>query len=386
MKILIVSSCPTHPVTAGNRKAILNQVEMFKSMDHEVYFLYIDEKPLKQGYRTDLSEMLQYWKENLFIHDVSSIEHVGHLLLKKVRNLFYNNQSHADDYFPWFLNKTIRSLNKTYNFDCCIVNYYFLSKALTNQDIPLRGIYTHDYFAYKSLLVSNSKVGYNTNAHQEAKALQRAPHIFALNSEEANYFQRLAPQSKVYNTYSPYEFYNSEVNGSKVLLFFSGDNEFNLNGLKWFFKEIFPKIKTQIPDIKLIIGGSICRKIKEYENENVILKGFVDDPKNFYDLGDIVINPTYQGTGLKIKTFEGISYGKVVIAHPHSGTGIFNKDSAPVFVSSDGNEWANYIKKIIDDKSKISEIKKLDENYIKAMNNYIEAQYTQFFNSLQSER
>ena len=381
MKVLIVSSCPTHPVTAGNRKAILNQVELFKDLGHDVYFLYIDERPLRSK-SIDLSEMYEYWGSNIFVHKVTKVEHAWRLLLKRYRLLMFHNYSHTDDYFPLTLNRTIKKLNQQYNFDCCIVNYYFLSKALLFKDIPLRGLYTHDYFAYKDELVNNPNVGYNTNAHQEAKALKRAPHIFALNSEEANYFQRLSPKSKIYVTYSSYTYFPSEYVGNKSLLFFSGDNEFNLNGLRWFIDDVFPIIKASVPDIKLIVGGSICKKIKEYENDTVILKGFVRDPREFYNLGDVVINPTYEGTGLKIKTFEGISYGKVVMAHPHSATGIFSKDTAPVFISSDRYMWAEFLKETIGNKSKVCEIKALDEQYIQAMNEHIKKEYMKFFKSI----
>ena len=48
MRILIISKCPTHPTNAGNRWWILSQAEMFMSLGHDVYFLYINEMPLRK--------------------------------------------------------------------------------------------------------------------------------------------------------------------------------------------------------------------------------------------------------------------------------------------------------------------------------------------------
>ena len=47
MRILIISKCPTHPTNAGNRWWILSQAEMFMSLGHDVYFLYISDKTQK---------------------------------------------------------------------------------------------------------------------------------------------------------------------------------------------------------------------------------------------------------------------------------------------------------------------------------------------------
>lgn len=380
MKILIVSSCPTHPVTAGNRKAILNQVEIFRRLGHDVYFLYIYVRPLLGGDVDNLNDLKNYWGNHLFLYKMSTAEHFIHLLIQRFRQCFNNGYLHVDDYYPYRLDSLIRRLNDTYHFDCCIVNYYYLSKALLKTDIPKKGLYTHDYFAFKGILVDNKNVGFNTTANDEAKALQRAPHIFALNSEEAIYFSKLSPKSKIYNTYCYYQYNSDDYRGNKNLLFFSGDNAFNLNGLKWFLDCVFPEIVKEIPDVKLIIGGSICRKIGSYQSDNIHLIGFVEDPKDFYSRGDIVINPTYQGTGLKIKTFEGISYDKVVIAHPHSVKGIYNLENAPIFSSESPIEWAKFIKSVMCNRDKIVEIKKQDKDYIASMNEFIITEYKKFFN------
>ena len=41
---------------------------------------------------------------------------------------------------------------------------------------------------------------------------------------------------------------------------------------------------------------------------NVIICGYIYDLSAFYRQGDVAINPVYLGTGIKIKTFEALSY------------------------------------------------------------------------------
>lgn len=381
MKILVLSNVPTHPITAGNRKAIFNQVELFKQLGHNVSLLYVKEMALIEKGNNDCSDMKNYWGERLYYYKVSKIEHILHLIKQRFRRIFQKGVTKVDDYYPVRLNSFIKNLHRLENFDCIIANYYFFTKAFSIKGIPLKGLYTHDYFAYKSMLVDNNKVGYNTDANQEAKAMQRSPHIFALNTEEAIYFSKLSPHSKVYNTFSHYQFNNTPIECNKKILFFSGDNAFNISGLNWFLDEVYPKILHAVPDIELVIGGSICKILQVRDIPNCSLVGYVENPIDFYMLGDIVINPTYEGTGLKIKTFEAISYGKVVIAHPHSATGIFDKEHAPVYSSTNPIEWVNFIRNTIQNPSIVLNIKKADEDYIYRMNAYIENEYKTFFSS-----
>lgn len=90
--------------------------------------------------------------------------------------------------------------------------------------------------------------------------MQRSPHIFALNSDEAIYFSKLSPLSKIYNIYSYFDYHPTNIVGNHNILFLSGSNVYNINGINWFIKQIWSKIKEQFKDANLIIGGSICAK------------------------------------------------------------------------------------------------------------------------------
>ena len=149
-------------------------------------------------------------------------------------------------------------------------------------------------------------------------------------------------------------------------------------GILWFLDKAWPMIVNQDPELKLIIGGTVCEKIPEDKYSNIMLVGRVDSLDNFYQRGDVVINPVFQGTGLKIKTFEALSYGKVVIVHPHSSLGIYQRDTAPLLFATQPADWANIISDICMNKIQVQEIKQKDEKYIQKMNNYINSQYISF--------
>lgn len=379
-KVLIVSKCPTHPTDAGNRQWILAQAETLKGMGCEVHFLYIEERGLKspqEQYDSDLEKTKAYWGKNFHLLRVSKAQKAIFNIRKRVRMNFCHFHYKVDDNYPWGLDKMVNAIDAKYNFDICIINYYYLSKLFTQINIPKKAIATHDVFAYKDIKIGEPSLC--ITADTEAKAMQRCPHIFALQTVEADYFQMLSPKSKVYNFFGKFDYTPQPIAGNHNIVFLSGGNSFNQNGIRWFLKDVFPAIRHRFDDARLLIGGSICKDMPELKNhEGVEVQGFVDDPATFYAQADVCINPCYQGTGLKIKTFEAISYDKVTMVHPHSMKGIFDKDSAPLFASDKAEEWTTFLASVWGHQDKITEIKTEDKNYLEAMEAFVDSEYRRF--------
>lgn len=387
MKILIIARRPTHPANAGSRRFILNQAELFKTMGHNVHFLFIYERSLRNRKTAnvgDIEQMKNYWGDCFHIYKVSYVTIIWYkLLLHIFRVIFRKGCQKADDTYPWRLSAMVRGLHKKNHFDCCIINYYELSRLFNKINIPLLGITTHDYYSYKNILVGKRYVMLCTDAHQEAMALQRCPHIFALNTEEAIFFKKLSPKSEIYNVFSVYKYKPNMIVGNKVLLFLSGSNPFNISGLYWFVNSIFPIIVTHHPNVLLRIGGAICQKVPELKsNKNIELVGYVNDMTSFYESADVFINPTFEGTGLKIKTFESIAYDKVTMTHPHSRVGIFDPEKAPIFSSEEAGDWASFLSNLWSDKDNIKRVKQRNKEYLFSMQDFVVSEYQRFFNHL----
>lgn len=379
MKILIVSDQPTHPTTAGNRRFIVNQTELFRSMGHDVYFLFVDGIYINDG---DLNLMNKYWQDKIIHYNTSIFYKAKLKLVSEFRKIFHHKHYKCDTIYPSGLTNFLEKIQKTNKFDICITNYYYMTKFFEKVSFPLKAITTHDYFAFKDLHTGSKNAWMLTTANEEAKGLQRCPHIFALNTEEAVYFSKISPCSQIYCIFSYYDYKPSTTVGNKNILFFSGPNEYNVNGLKWFLDNIFPSIIKAEPEVNLVIGGKICEMLNEYkEHPHIKLFGPVDNAECFYSLGDVVINPTYQGTGLKIKTFEGVAYDKVTMTHPHSVVGIYSASEAPLFSSKDPYEWCSFLTQLWSDPQNIINLKKRNKTYITKMQNFVRSEYERFFKS-----
>ena len=373
MKVLIVSSNQSHPTDAGNRTAIMGQVHIFQHLGCDVHFLFVD-MALRQ---TDESQMKEFWGENYHVFHLNPLRKVRRVIIDKARAKLCHGRWQCDDHYPFGLEKYVEHLNNQMHFDAIVLQYMRLSRLLTYTSIPKKAIYTHDVFSYKDLR-TGAPFYEACDAHEEAKAMQRCPNIFAIQEDEATYYSYLAPNSKIFTVYSHFDYHQQPVTRNKNILFLASRMEFNVSGILWFLDKAWPMIVNQDPELKLIIGGTVCEKIPEDKYSNIMLVGRVDSLDNFYQRGDVVINPVFQGTGLKIKTFEALSYGKVVIVHPHSSLGIYQRDTAPLLFATQPADWANIISDICMNKIQVQEIKQKDEKYIQKMNNYINSQYISF--------
>lgn len=384
MKILIVSSVPTTPIIAGNRKLIQSYAELFKEWGHEVHFLYVYRYYInskrRKDYKTAIKATKLYWGEYYHQYNYS----IGENLISNFKiiwnKIFNKNYRKVDDIYPEGLNSTFLEINNKHHFDAIIVNYFYLSKLLDIIKIPRKAIFTHDSF---SLFTKSPQyqAAYYLTKEEEQKALKRAPYIFAMQDVEGDYFKSLAPKSNILINYSHYKYHIQPKSGNHNILFLSGKSIFNKTGIIWFIDKIFPLIKSNYKDAQLCIAGSISDVMTEYKNvDGIKILGRVNDPAAFFLEGDIAINPCQQGTGLKIKTFESLSYDKITMVHPHSLIGVFQKDKAPIFASTSPKEWLEYIKKVWEEEGFIEKKKIEIQNYMNEMNNFIKDQYRKFLN------
>jgi len=247
-----------------------------------------------------------------------------------------------------------------------------LSKLFTKIQNTKKLLFTHDLFSNRFALTGNS--WFSVSSRKEAKAINRSDIILAIQDDEAKFYKKLT-NKKVLTVFSYFETHVTPYVKNNNLLYLAGSNIHNLKSIHNFINGPFQKILNQDQSIRLIIGGKICDELKFLKKENVILYGKVNNLLDFYSKGNIFINPTEEGTGLKIKTFEAMSYGKVLVSHPHNTKGIFRLESAPIFTIKDIDDYIDTILSLINNKEQIIDKKVESINYINELNSWVYDQY-----------
>lgn len=351
MKILFISPTPTHPQNAGNRTRIFKMVELFKELGHDVSFVYSN-----QENDFDIEGMRNFFGDNLYVVDYlkpplqKKNKWVDSVLKKINKDMKY--YSNIDDFYNQNLDSFLYNLTIKNIFDLVVVEYIFLSKAFLNFSVStLKVLDTHDVMTnrHRIFLESGKKPSwYSTSAVQEQKALNRADHIFAIQSNEKDHFSKLTLKpittiGHIVDTFA-LEF---TLPPRKKILFLGSGNPSNVFGIESFIAEIFPSIRASIPDIELIIVGTICSRIMD--QEGIVKMGELSSLKSIYDLSDIVINPLTIGTGLKIKSIEALGFSKALISTSVGADGLEEGINSAFLLANNAEEFCNALNSIIFD-------------------------------------
>lgn len=381
--ILVISDVPIYEMKSGNRQGIHAYCEVLKKQSNNIFFALLTNNGTSEK---DIDLTKQYiGDKNFFLYKSSFFEQKKHALILRFRRRFCNYNYKIDDYCHSGIKHFIKKLTNENRFDAVIVNYVYFSKLLDYCNVPKKIIYTHDVY-----LLNKERTGlpsiYSLSPDQESKGLHRADILLAVQENEQVLFHYLAPSVKCYCVYSPFPFIKQDLTNNSNILFFSGNNQFNIQGISWFINKIFPDIIEACPDARLLLGGNICDTFNKSNAphsvaKNIILCGKYDKPSEFYKLGDISINPVFKGSGLKIKTFEALSYGKTTIVHTHSSEGIFKKHSAPLFITDNEHQFSKYVIDTLLDYKIREEYQNKDEYYISEYNEYISKQYFDVINN-----
>jgi len=122
----------------------------------------------------------------------------------------------------------------------------------------------------------------------------------------------------------------------------------NLQAVEWFLKEVWPKLQTELPNIKLHIAGrNMPYSLKNGGYTNVVFHGEVDNALTFMNTYNIMLSPLLAGSGVRVKIIEGMALGKVIISSSVGIEGIecsFGKDA---LVANTPEEFCGAVKQLI---------------------------------------
>jgi sugar transferase (PEP-CTERM/EpsH1 system associated) len=140
-----------------------------------------------------------------------------------------------------------------------------------------------------------------------------------------------------YNKFSPMEFYEKET-----IIFSGAMNYFaNVDGVLFFYEEIFPLVKNEVPDAKFIIAGmNPVKKIRQLACKDVIVTGYVPDIRSYVARSMVFVAPLRIAKGLQNKVLEAMAMEVPVVATGVANRGIGAQDHQELLVADSPGEFA----------------------------------------------
>lgn len=134
-----------------------------------------------------------------------------------------------------------------------------------------------------------------------------------------------------------------------TILFLGAMHRFeNQDAIKWFIKEVFPTIKKEYSDsIVYIVGGNPPIDIQKLSNESIIVTGFVNSLKYYFEKSQVAIVPLNFGAGIKIKTLETLAARIPTIATDIGAEGIPSNKN--LIIANNKEEFIQKIKGVFEE-------------------------------------
>jgi len=391
-KVLFISPTPTHPSNAGNRVHIKSLVTFFKEQHCDVHFLYLefenfDVKAMDSFFNNNLEVVARdkiyqnrktpgyiLWKIGV------KLEHLKRrlqLAFGKISKEQYQYNGEVDNYLSVFARKEIKRVAKSSKYDMVICEYASMSKSLTYfGENVFKILDTHDLFTdrFRVYLNNGTKPSWvSVYKDQERKALNRANLLLVVRESERDFFSKLTNVPTGLYNYIPEIVAMPERIFEKKLLYLASGNAINISTIDFFLENIFPLILANDPDTKLIIGGNICESLN-IKSPNIILHGAVNDAKDFYLLGDIVINPEKNGTGYKVKALEALAYGMPLVSTSAGCAGATEPFQNHLLIADEPADFAEMVKTLFNQPKLLKTLSFKAHNWIKDYKNKIEGE------------
>ena len=318
MKVLVLSHKPPFPIIDGGCFAMtqflknlssietIEQIEYFSIHTHKHPFVPEDFPEIKNvNFSSSFVDTKIY-----FIDALISI------IKKKSYNIsrFYSKS----------VKKEIEQLCKKMNFD--IVIFEGLFTTIYQKDIQSFSTAKFGYRAHNieyeiwGQLAKNEghflkkyflKLFAKNLKTKERELINSVDFILPLSSKDEERIKKIANKPSFYIPVSINNF-EPKADYLNLSLCFIGSFNWrpNSEGLLWFIKNIFPRIKENYPEITINIAGSQSEKFKEFKGlDGLNVKGFVKNSSNFLLENGIFIAPLLSGSGIKMKVLEAFSLG-----------------------------------------------------------------------------
>ena len=180
----------------------------------------------------------------------------------------------------------------------------------------------------------------------------------AVSEKDCEYFRRVYGASRVgsIRTGVDTEFYAprgaAETAGS-ILFLGSMDWMPNVDAVQYFVRNIYPFVKSEIPDASLsVVGRSPDASVTALGDgdPSIVVTGTVPDTRVYVDRSAVAVVPMRIGGGTRIKIYEMMAMAKTVVSTSIGAEGLHYADGENILIADEPREFAKLVIKALREK------------------------------------
>jgi glycosyltransferase involved in cell wall biosynthesis len=125
----------------------------------------------------------------------------------------------------------------------------------------------------------------------------------------------------------------------------------NAEGVVWFWEEVWPQVRAQMPQSRLtIIGKNPPQHIQALDkNRDVDVLGFVDDLSPYLAETAVFIVPLLAGGGMRVKILDAWSWGLPIVSTSVGAEGIAFRQGEQILIADTPQAFARATCRLVDD-------------------------------------
>lgn len=133
-------------------------------------------------------------------------------------------------------------------------------------------------------------------------------------------------------------------------LIFAGAFTYDVNyeAMEWFTGRVFPLVRQELPNTRLIITGDHAGKVLP-SVENVTLTGYIEDIQSAVAGAAVSIAPILQGGGTRLKILEAMALGTPVVSTTKGAEGLDAVDGRDILLADTPEAFAAAVLRLLRD-------------------------------------
>jgi glycosyltransferase involved in cell wall biosynthesis len=270
--------------------------------------------------------------------------------------------------YPQGLSDFVAKLGRRDRWRVIIVEYLWLHPTIAKlPDDITKLLDTHDIQHLRGQEFASRGMTFplKITREEERRIFNQFDAVMAIQSAEGSLIREMCPQLPILTVGSmgaaQKRVPSRSISGR--VLYVGGYNGANIDGLRRFLTTIWPPVIDQCEHAQLHICGYIHRAFVGKQFKGVRFLGHLDDVEDQYAEAALVINPSWIGTGLKIKTIDALARGKPLVTTTKGVEGLNGAIQTACMISNDDPSFVHSVVHLLTSANKRNELSEAASAY-----------------------
>ncbi|MDX2003051.1 MAG: glycosyltransferase family 4 protein [Chitinophagales bacterium] len=201
----------------------------------------------------------------------------------------------------------------------------------------------------------------NAFAFHEALLAKNYSAVLTLTNVEKVFWEKHLPDKFVFNSPMGISLQPAvekrPIQAEKLVYLSNGKHVPNVNGLLFFFKDVWPLLEDKL-QIPFHITGHYSEEVHALapKSDKIVWAGFVPNLSEFM-ANSISIVPILLGSGVRIKILESMALGAPVVSTSMGAEGIMAEQGRDILIADEPVRFAELILKLVADQDAYKQIR-----------------------------